>query len=253
VEQVLRNPPIEDARQGRRQARKHGPFYGQGPNAGFVDGTNAFHLDRALTVVELARLRTSPDLQAVLMLILMHLLTLFFSDPARRHQRKYLVSDEAWALLQQEGAARVLEEIARTFRKLGTCALFLSQQGSDFASPAGKAIRDNAGAALFLQQHPEEVEHMRRLFDLSEQEVAVLKTVRKRARWSEAYLRLMDHTGGVVRIVPDPYLRWLASQHPAERAAREAAVQVAEGDLHQALLTLATRYPEGLGPEPGDA
>ncbi|MGE3540224.1 MAG: TraC family protein [Candidatus Tectimicrobiota bacterium] len=253
VEQVLRDPPFDDARLGKRLARKLSPFVGQGPYAGFVDGKNAFALDRALTVVELARLRASPDLQAVLMLILMHLLTLFFSDPARRQQRKYLVSDEAWALLQQEGSARVLEEIARTFRKLGTCALFLSQQGSDFASPAGKAIRDNAGAALFLQQHPEEVEHMRTVFDLSDQEVAVLKTVRKRTRWSEAYLRLTDHTGGVVRIVPDPYLRWLATQHPAERAAREAAVQVAGGDLHQALLALAARHPDGLAEEPADA
>jgi hypothetical protein len=46
--------------------------------------------------------------------------------------------------------------------------------------------------------------------------------------------------------VPDPYLRWGATQHPAERAARAAAVQVQAGDLRRAVAHLATQFPEGL-------
>jgi hypothetical protein len=226
---------------GRRLARKLGPYYGDGPYAGFFDGPNAFALDRALTVVELSGLRGNPDVQAALMFVLLHQLTLFFADPGRLLQRKYLISDETWALLQHAASARVLEEIARTFRKLQTAALFLSQQGSDFLSPAGKAIRDNTGFAYFLQQNPEEVETMRTLFDLTEPEVALLKTVRRRPGWSEAYLRLPEQQGGLIRLVPDPYLRWLATQQPQERAQLQAALAAAGGDLHQAVVALATQ------------
>jgi conjugal transfer ATP-binding protein TraC len=243
---VLRDPAWDTTGLGARLARKLSPFYSEGPYAGFFDGPNTFALDPVLTVVELSRLREAPDLQAAVMFVLMHQLTVFFADPARQGQRKYLISDEAWALLQHEASARVLEEIARTFRKLQTCALFVSQQGSDFASPAGKAIRDNAGALLLFQQNPEEVELMRTLFDLTEQEVALCKAVRRRPGWSEAYLRLPDQTGGILRLVPDAYLRWGATQQPAERAMRDAAVQAAGGGLRQAVAQLAAQYPEGL-------
>jgi hypothetical protein len=140
----------------------------------------------------------------------------------------------------------VLEEIARTFRKLQTCAVFVSQQGSDFASPAGKAIRDNAGALFLLQQNPEEVELMRSLFDLTDQEVALCKTVRRRAGWSEAYLRLPDQSGGVIRLVPDAYVRWGATQQIRERTLRTQTVQACGGDLRQAVARLARQYPNGL-------
>jgi hypothetical protein len=124
--------------------------------------------------------------------------------------------------------------------------VFVSQQGSDFASPAGKAIRDNAGALFLLQQNPEEVELMRSLFDLTEQEVALCKTVRRRAGWSEAYLRLPDQSGGVIRLVPDAYLRWSATQRPMERALRAQLVQKLGGNLRQAVTQLAVQYPDGL-------
>jgi hypothetical protein len=87
---------------------------------------------------------------------------------------------------------------------------------------------------------------MRTLFDLTEQEVALCKAVRRRPGWSEAYLRLPDQTGGILRLVPDATLRWGATQQPAERAMREAAVQAAGGDLRQAVAQLAAQYPEGL-------
>ena len=90
---------------------------------------------------------------------------------------------------------------------------------------------------------------MRTLFDLTEQEVALCKAVRRRPGWSEAYLRLPDQTGGILRVVPDPYLRWGATQHSAERAARDTAVQAAGGDIRRAVAQLARQYPDGLAGE----
>jgi conjugal transfer ATP-binding protein TraC len=256
VEEVLR-PGVfspEDARArtlARELARKLGLFYGRGPYAGFVDGPNTLTLDTALTVVELSRLRDAPDLQGSLLFALMHLLTHFFAAPDRLHQAKYFIADETWALLRHPATAGVMEEIARTYRKLRTSAIFLSQQGADFDSPAGRVLRANAPATLFLQQDPSERAVLQDLFHLSDVEVALFDQVRKHAGWSSAYLRLPGHTGGLIRLVPDAFTRWLVSQEDQERALREQIARETGGDLRQAVQTLATRYPHGLqgGPD----
>ena len=160
-------------RLGEELGRKLSLFYGRGAYAGFVDGPNTLILDTTLTVVELSRLREAPDLQGSLLFALMHLLTQFFAAPDRLHQAKYFISDETWALLKHPATAGVMEEIARTFRKLRTSAIFLSQQAADFASPAGEVLRDNAPAKLFLQQDPQQVQALQRLFQLSDAEVAL--------------------------------------------------------------------------------
>ncbi len=251
VEEVLRegvfSPHDRRARRlGQELARKLALFYGRGPYAGFVDGPNTLTLDRALTVVELSRLREAPDLQGSLLFALMHLLTQFFAAPDRLHQTKYFISDETWALLKHPATAGVMEEIARTYRKLHTSAIFLSQQGADFESPAGQVLRANAPATVFLQQDPREIAGLQRLFELSDAEVALFAHVRKHDGWSSAYLRLPGQTGGVIRLVPDAFTRWLVSQHDRERALRAQAIEAAGGDIRQAVATLAQHYPHGL-------
>jgi conjugal transfer ATP-binding protein TraC len=251
VEEVLR-PGVfspEDARTrtlARELARKLGPFYGRGPYAGFVDGPNTLTLVTALTVIELSRLRDAPDLQGSLLFALMHLLTQFFAAPNRLHQAKYFIADETWALLRHPATAEVMEEIARTYRKLRTSAIFLSQQGADFDSPAGRVLRANAPATLFLQQDPSEMGMLQALFHLSDVEVALCDHVRKHQGWSSAYLRLPGHTGGLIRLVPDAFTRWLVSQEDQERALRELTRRTTGGDLRQAVQILAARYPHGL-------
>jgi hypothetical protein len=237
-------PLLEDAQfdwvdVGRLLALRLTPFYGRGPFAGFLDGPNAFALDDRLTVFELSQLNQAPELQSVLSLVLMQQLANHFSHPVRARRRKYLFNDEVWALLQHPASARVLVEIARTFRKRRTSAIFISQHGRDFLGAAGEAIKGLAGIRYFLQQEADEIELMRELFDLSEAEVSVIKTVRRHSGWSELYVRIPNHQGGVVRIVPDPYLRYMATQDLAEQDEREAALARAGGDWHAALCQLA--------------
>src|SRR5712691_7034503 len=251
VEEVLRegvcSPRDRKAKQlAAELARKLAMFYGRGPYAGFIDGPNTLTLDTALTVVELSRLREAPDLQGSLLFALMHLLTQFFAAPDRLHQAKYFIADETWALLRHPATAGVMEEIARTYRKLRTSAIFLSQQGADFDSPAGRVLRANAPATLFLQQDPSEMAVLRSLFALSDAEVALFEHVRKHEGWSSAYLRLPGQTGGLIRLVPDACTRWLVSQDDRERAMREQAIVEAGGDIRQAVATLAQRSPQGV-------
>ncbi len=250
LEEVLKTGVFSpnDARSrrlGRELARKLTLYAGRGAYAGFTDGTNALTLDTALTVVELSQLKKAPDLQAVLLLSLMHLLSIFYEAPARLHQRKFLIADETWALLKHESTADVMEEIGRTYRKLRTSAIFLSQQGSDFNTVAGRVLKANAPAKLFLQQAEEDMPILEDLFQLSSAEIALLAKARKHEQWSSAYLQLAGGGGGLIRLIPDAWTRWLVSQDDHDRAMREQAVREAGGDLRQAVATLAQRYPHG--------
>jgi hypothetical protein len=88
---------------------------------------------------------------------------------------------------------------------------------------------------------------VRDLFELSPAEVALFEeAVRKHDRWSSAYLRLPGQSGGVVRLVPDPSTRWLATQVDAELQLRNQVLAQTGGDLRQAVQTLARQYPHGL-------
>ena len=243
---LLRNPPFEDGGRAATIALRIAQYVGKGEYAGFVDGRNELSLVNNLAVFELAGLDKAKDLQSVLLLTLMYRLMQFVTNPAARQQRKYLILDEAWALLKQESAAAFLEEAARALARFRCCAMFMSQQVSDFDSPAAQAIKNNSGNYVFLQQNPEEIGTIMSLFNLTEQERRLLSKVHRRDTWGEAYFWQPDGGGGIIRLVPDPFLRWLASQKPQERGAREKLRAEMDGDLMGAVSSLAREHPLGL-------
>ena len=99
---------------------------------------------------------------------------------------------------------------------------------------------------MFLQQNPEEIGTIISLFNLTEQEGRLLSKVHRRDTWGEAYLWQPEGRGGIIRLVPDPFLRWLASQKPHERGAREKLRAEMNGDLMGAVSRLAREHPLGL-------
>jgi len=181
----------------------------------------------------------------VLLLTLMYRLMQFITNPQARRQRKYLILDEVWALLKHDSAAAFLEEAARALARFRCCAIFMSQQLSDFHSAASQAIKNNSGNYIFLQQNPEEIGTVKQLFDLTDQDVRLLHLVHKRENWGEGYLWQPEGKGGVIRLVPDPFSRWLVSQNPDEKAAREKLTEEC-GNLGKAVAELAWKYPAGL-------
>ena len=243
---LLRDPPFEDEGIGRSIALRIAQYVGKGEYAGFVDGRNALDMTNNLTVFELAGLDKAKDLQSVLLLSLMYRLMKFITNPAARQQRKYLILDEAWALLKQESAAAFLEEAARALARFRCCAMFMTQQVSDFDSPAAQAVKNNSSNYVLLQQNPEQIGIIAELFDLTEQEVRLLSKVHVRPTWGEAFLWQPDGAGGIIRLVPDPFLRWLASQKAHERGARERLKAELGGDLMGAVSRLAREYPLGM-------
>jgi conjugal transfer ATP-binding protein TraC len=243
VEEVLQDGAFsaKDAlarRLGKSLARKLSMFHSRGPFAGFFDGPNQLALHPTLTVVELSQLRDAPDLQGGLLFCLLHLLKVHFAAPERLHQRKFFVSDETWSLLKHPATAEVIEEIARTYRKLRTSAIFLSQYAEDFSSPAGRVIRKGSPVTLFLQQEQEELAELTALLKLSPAEHALLTQVGRHAGWSTMYLRLPAHTGGLVRLIPDRYTALLLGQDDQTRRRRDAALAQTGGNMRAAMALL---------------
>ena len=243
---LLRDPPFEDEGIGRGIALRLAQYTGKGEYAGFIDGKNELEMTNNLAVFELAGLDKAKDLQSVLLLCLMYRLMQHITNPEARQQRKYLILDEAWALLKQESAAAFLEEAARALARFRCCAMFMTQQVSDFDSPAAQAVKNNASNYVLLQQNPEQVGIMSEIFDLTDQETRLVRKVHRRDTWGEAFLWQPDGKGGIIRLVPDPFLRWLASQKPHERGAREKLKKEMGGDLMGAVSQLAREYPLGL-------
>ena len=244
--ELMRHPPFEDSGRAGTIALRLAQYVGTGEYAGFVDGKNDLRLNNNLAVFELAKLDKAKDLQSVLLLTLMYRLMQVITNDAARTQRKYLILDEAWALLKQESAAAFLEEAARALARFRCCAMFMSQQLSDFDSAAAQAIKNNSGNYLFLEQNPEEIGTVKELFNLTDQETRLLRLVHRRDNWSEGYLWQPEGRGGVIRLVPDPFLRWMASQKPHEKAVRERLKAELGDDLSGAVSALARRYPMGI-------
>ena len=75
-----------------------------------------------------------------------------------------------------------------------------------------------------------------------------MRLVHVRENWSEGYLWQPEGRGGVIRLVPNPFLRWLASQKAHEKGVRERLRDELGDNLTVAVSALARKYPMGLAP-----
>jgi conjugal transfer ATP-binding protein TraC len=211
-------------------------FCGDGPYAGFFDRPAEPEDDGCLTVYELGEVAKRRDIASVLLMALLHRIT----DYARGHlaRQKYLIVDEAWTLLKSATTAGFLEDVLRTYRKLNSAAVMITQQVTDFEGRTGEAIRANAPNRIFLQQTPETVLAMEKLLDLSPEEKALLGKIRTvKGRFSEMLVQSTE-TRGVARLAPDALSYWISTSDPKDNLRLEALVRE-KGSLRDALLAAA--------------
>lgn len=218
------------------------PFCGDGPYAGFFDRPREVDFSGGLTVFELGDIARRRDVAGVLLMALIHNITDFCARNSDR--QKYLLVDEAWTLLKTDNTAQFLEDVLRTYRKLNTSAVMITQQVSDFDGRTGTAIRANAPNRVFLRQTPETVLAMERLLDLSVEEKELLSgLVTVKGRFSEMLI-LSPNAKGIARLFPDPLSYWITTSDPADNARLDERVRRhrdlgAEDPLREGLLEMA--------------
>ncbi|MCP5152443.1 MAG: type IV secretion system protein TraC [Chromatiales bacterium] len=131
------------------------PYTRDGTHARYFDGPATIDLDHPFVVLELGDLDARPDLQTVVLLMLMLRITetMYLGD---RAQRKLCIVDEAWRLLGQGGAGRFVEQGYRTARKFGGAFMTITQGIDDYyRSSTSKAALDNADWVFLLRQKAE--------------------------------------------------------------------------------------------------
>jgi len=200
---------------GERIAYRLAPFVGKGQYAGFFDGENQLDITNNFVVFEMGALGTWKDLQVVMLLTLMYMLTDLVAT--QREKRKFLLIDEAWSLLNTENTAVFLENAYRTFRKYRCSVVAITQQVEDFTRTiAGKTILANAVNRIFLAQNPEVIERMKDTLSLTPAQVEVLKTIKtQKGQYSEAFV-ILEERQGVIRLIPSPFAYWLFTTDPKD-------------------------------------
>ena len=212
--EIMRNEKVSFIN-GEQIAYKLSPFVGGGQYAGFFNGINQLNINNNFVVFEMGSIGSWKDLQVVLLLTLMYLLTEQVAK--QRATRKFLLIDEAWSLLNTENTATFLENAYRTFRKYRCSVIAITQQVEDFTRTiAGKTILANAINRIFLAQNPEVIERMKETLSLVPAEINVLKAVKtQKGLYSEAFVKLEERQG-VIRLIPSPFAYYLFTTDPKD-------------------------------------
>lgn len=203
--------------------------YAVGRYAPWFNGPRQVSLDNDLIIVELEDLEVDPDLQAVVMTLMIHQITkdMYLSDPERKRPKLLLV-DEGWRLLGDKQSGGFISKAFRTVRKYRGCAGAITQSYADFAaSAAARAALENSAWQFVLKQKPESIDFAVNQKWISDDEmlIGMLKSINSdsAAGFSEIYVR-GENGQGVYRFVTDRHSYWMYTSNPSD-IAKLATVQ----------------------------
>ncbi len=142
----------------------------KGSLAGIFSAQSNIHLDNNLIVFSVR------DLADQLRPLAMYLILDYIWTKIRKDiQKRLLIVDEAWYMMQNEDSADFLVGIAKRARKYYLGVSTITQDVEDFlAGDKGKAIISNSSIQVLLKQAPASIEKVAKVFNLSEGEKLLL-------------------------------------------------------------------------------
>lgn len=197
--------------------------YAVGRYSAWFNGPRQVSLANDLIIIELEDLEVDPDLQAVVMTLMIHQITkdMYLSDPERKRPKLLLV-DEGWRLLGDKQSGGFISKAFRTVRKYRGCAGAITQSYADFAaSAAARAALENSAWQFVLKQKPESIDFAvnQKWISNDEMLIGMLKSINSdsAAGFSEIYVR-GENGQGVYRFVTDRHSYWLYTSNPGDIA-----------------------------------
>lgn len=216
------------------------PYTKEGVYAKFFEGENNLDLDRPFVALELKDLDAMPDLQSLVLLLLMMRITedMYQGD---RSQRKLCVIDEAWKLMGYGNAGAFIEEGYRTARKYEGAFLTVTQGVNDYyKSGTAQAAFENSDWVFLLRQKKESLMQLQASgrFSMDEAEMKLLRSIHTiHGKYSEVATYSPDGMA-IGRLIVDPFTEKLYSTKGTEFAFIQKAM--AQGaTLAQAVEQLA--------------
>jgi type IV secretory pathway VirB4 component len=153
------------------------------------------------------------DLPESLRQIMMLIISNFVSNQVKaRPQKRLLIIDEAWLLLQHEESARFVSGLIRRARKYYLGVSIISQQANDFLSnDYGRAIASQSSLRILMRQDTTTIKNVASEFNLSEYEQNFLLTCE---RGDALIIADQDHVA--VKVVASEEEHPLITTNPAE-------------------------------------
>ena len=144
--------------------------YTEGIFGGFLNKQTNMEMNNQLVVFNIR------DLEAELRPIAMYIILQFVWNEMRaRMQKRVVVVDEAWVMMQNDDAAAFLFGIAKRCRKYYTGLTTITQDIGDFAaSRYGKPIITNSSMQFLLRQSPSSIDIVAETFYLTDHEKFLL-------------------------------------------------------------------------------
>ncbi len=137
------------------------PFTRKGMFGHFFSGPSTIDLSDDFIVLEMKELDSMPQLQTIVMLILMMRIEQTMYDPERQRRKQVCLIDEAWKLLSYGNASTFVEEGYRTARKYGGSFVTITQGVNDYyKSPTTQACLENSDWTVLLAQKEESIKQL---------------------------------------------------------------------------------------------
>lgn len=146
--------------------------YISGSIANVFNHQTNINLDNRLVVFDIK------DLPESIRQIMMMIVANFVQNTVKLHpQKRMLVIDEGWLLLEHEETARFVAGLVRRARKYGLAVSIITQQANDFLSDKyGRAIASQSSLRIVMRQDTTTIEQVTREFRLSDYEKSYLLT-----------------------------------------------------------------------------
>lgn len=146
--------------------------YITGSSAEIFNSQTNIQLDNRLVIFDIK------DMPANLRPIMMLIISNFIQNQVKaKPEKRLLVIDEGWLLLQHEQSARFIAGLVRRARKYYLGVSFISQQADDFLkSDYGRAIASQSALRILMRQDTTTIKTVVSEFNLSEYEQQFLLT-----------------------------------------------------------------------------
>ena len=181
--------------------------YVNGSLAGVFNARTNIELDNRLVIFDIKDLPES--LRQIMMLIISNFVQ---NQVKARPEKRLLVIDEGWMLLEHEESARFVSGLVRRARKYFLGVSIISQQANDFLhNEYGRAIASQSALRILMRQDTTTIKNVVSEFSLSEFEQSFLLTCER----GDA-LVIADQNHVAVKVVASDREHPLITTNPAE-------------------------------------
>lgn len=181
--------------------------YISGSLATVFNAPTNIQLDNRLVIFDIKDLPES--LRQIMMLIISNFVE---HQVKARPEKRLLIIDEGWMLLEHEESARFVAGLARRARKYYLGVSIISQQANDFLkNDYGRAIASQSALRILMRQDTTTIKHVAAEFHLSEYEQSFLLSCER----GDALL-IADQHHVAVKVVASDKEHPLITTNPAE-------------------------------------